>query len=384
MTEPLLPALAPKKSGRALSATTGRHLRKGLAVLVATLLCFVAGQAAIAELVPMEDVYPDRLDYDTVKDDTRNLIAPIREVKAFIDSNKLDDYVVMVGDSVGFGSPVAPKDSMSAQFRLFRQRSGEGPAVFNFAMPAMQLGDVYTVLLMLRDYGISTDRVLLNIRYASFVERNPDPPAVFWLKEELKAYDPEAFERVRPQLESNGYKAPEASMAKRFASMLVPPLSAVEYRDYLKQSLKLHWKGDSLATHAIGDIRTWTEKQGLKEYLMQPEYTRIMTDQPLKLDESSIDVYFLDRILGLIDKRKSLFYMGGVNPVLMREFVEKPGYKANLAAIEQMFRDRGVRLINYQGQLPHELYTDHEHFTPEGYRVLGERLWQELAGKGTD
>jgi len=48
--------------------------------------------------------------------------------------------------------------------------------VFNLFFKGTQLGDFYTMLFMLDQQAISTNRVILNVRYASYVPRTPYQP----------------------------------------------------------------------------------------------------------------------------------------------------------------------------------------------------------------
>lgn len=341
-------------------------------------------QFFIPYLVPMREVYHYRIDYDLTIAEPNNVDAALDQISREISSNPEDEYIVMLGDSVFYGSPGNSDQSPNAfmEQRALQDTETHIKKVYNLSLPAMQLGDLYTMLLKLDEHGISTDKLIFNIRYPSFMPREPWPPVVFWMQKQLKSTDPEVFAHVRPQLEASKYMLPD-TLYEKYKSIIYDELlhriPIYTYKDFLQKSwehLKLSWKGEPVPDDALGDPRPWYVKEGLKTYLESDEIVNSYTDQPFDFSENSLDVFFLDQILEHQQGKDTLVVMTGINQELMEHHVTKQGYKDNMEQIDRYFEDKQVRYINLEGRMDDALFSDHTHFTPEGYEELGNLLWE--------
>ncbi|KJS19441.1 MAG: hypothetical protein VR72_18490 [Clostridiaceae bacterium BRH_c20a] len=156
-------------------------------------------QFALYYIVPLDMVYGYRMDYELVKNNIHNIDTILEQISKEVKNKDLKEYVIILGDSVAFSGPGDSQQSIGYYLEeINREKNGENATrFFNLSMPAMQVGDIYTMLLKLDKYGISTDNVILNITYAGFVKRDPDPPIVFWFRDNLKNMDQEAMLKFR-------------------------------------------------------------------------------------------------------------------------------------------------------------------------------------------
>ncbi|WP_213583995.1 hypothetical protein [Paenibacillus sp. J2TS4] len=344
---------------------------------------FIILQFVVPLLVPSHEVYHNRIDYELTKSNLHDIDAVLDQIKRQISRNKSDNYIILLGDSVIYGSPGNSDQPVNVYMeQLARQTYGnEAPAIYNLSMPAMQLGDIYTMLLKLDEHKISTDRVIFNIRYASFVERTPWPPAVFWLKDELRKLDPETFAHIRPQLEATGYTGPEG-LYERYKHLLhedlLPKVSMFRYKDFIIKSVKHAYskaRGIPIPDDALGDPRPWFEKEGLEQYLKSDEIANSYSDMSFDLSEESPDVFFLNQIANHQQGTDTMIVLTGVNQQLMKDYVQKEGYKQNMSRIDRMMESFPFPYINLEGKIDDALFTDHTHFTAEGHEALGSLLW---------
>lgn len=338
----------------------------------------------------LSDVYHNRMDYTLMlnNNNMHDIDAVLEQVKRDIDRHDRTDYIVMLGDSVFYGSPGSSDQAVN----VFLQQKPGAPAIYNLSFPAMQIGDFYTMLLKLDKFGISTDRLLFNIRYASFVPRNPGPRSVFWLGNDLRKLDHEAYEHVLPQLKASDFKTPEDPyqyFQRALHEDWLPHLSLMRYKDYVRQDLQHLWlkvRGKPIPSDALDDSRTWHVKKAWQEsqgidygrFLQDPQLIASFSDKPLDLSENNWDVYFLNKMLEHQKGKKTWVVLSGTNHDLMKEAVEKPGYKANLQAIDRMMAGKDVVYVNLEGVMAGDYFSDHTHFTPEGNAKLADVLWPYL------
>lgn len=338
----------------------------------------------------LSDVYHNRMDYTLMLNNNNfhDIDSVLEQVKHDIARRKLNDYVIMLGDSVFYGSP----GNSDQPVNVFLQQKPGAPVIYNLAFPAMQLGDFYTMLLKLDRWGISTDKLMFNIRYASFIPREPGPKAVFWLAEDLRKLDPQAYAHVLPQLKSAGFETP-GNPYEYFQRALhedwLPHASLMRYKDYFRQKLHRLWlaaRGRPVPDDALDDSRAWyikkqwQESQGIDygRFLRDPQLVASFTDKPFDLSESNWDVYFLNKILERQAGKRTWVVLTGTNHDLMKAEVEKPGYAANLQAIDRMMAGRSVTYVNLEGVIDGDYFSDHTHLTPEGYAKMADVLWPYL------
>ncbi|MFK7695071.1 hypothetical protein [Paenibacillus sp. HJGM_3] len=326
----------------------------------------------------LADVYHNRIDYERVKSNLHDLDAVMQQIQKEIKRKKLQDYIIILGDSVLFGSPGNSDQSVN----VFMQEQPGAPAIFNLSMPAMQLGDYYVMMLKLKKFGISTDNLILNIRYAMFIERDPFPSPVFWLADELRGLDREAYDRVLTPLKNAGFKPPSTPFQwyKYFLHHVVlPKVGLFRYKDNIKLDyyhdyLKL--TGKPIPGDALGDSRPWFEKD-FADFMHDPQLLQSFSDKPFDLTENSPDIYFLNKMTAFQEGKKTLVLLTGTNHEMMKEHVNKPGYIANMQALNAYMAKQPFQYADLEGRIPDSLFTDHTHLTPEGYHRMADLIWQE-------
>ncbi|WP_127581485.1 hypothetical protein [Paenibacillus koleovorans] len=326
----------------------------------------------------LSNVYHNRLDYDKVKSNLHDIGAVMEQIQKEVKRKDLKDYIVILGDSILFGSPGNSNQVINA----YMEQEQGAPAIFNLSLPANQPGDIYTMMLMMDRYGLSSDNLILNIRYASFIERDPYPSAVFWLQDELRKYDREAYDRVLPQLKSAGYKPP-SSLYDRYKHMLheqiMPSLELFRYQDFIKKGINYNYKhlvNEPIPDDALGDTRPWKEKD-FADFMTDESLINSFSDKAFVMTEESPDIYFLNKMIAHQKGKRTLFLLSGTNHEMMSEYVTKPGYKMNLELIDRYMANQPVGYVNLEGRMSNDLFTDHTHFIPAGYEELADVIWTE-------
>ncbi|WP_129598214.1 hypothetical protein [Anaerophilus nitritogenes] len=336
-------------------------------------------QFGIPHIIPAQAVYEDRLIYDAVKNRPTNIEGVFEQVKKIIDQEHISDYVVILGDSVGFSSP-GPADSSIAHYLNEKaKKSGKNFRVFNLSMPSMQTGDIYTVLKKMDQYGISRDHVIINVIYAGFVGRYPDPPAVFWLKDQLKEVDPKTYEHIKPQLVAN--EKQEKFIQKTLKPMknnMYEKISIFKYKDYIQAYFQGKIKEIRGTIASNEDVNPWTEKEFLKDLLKEPMYQREFSDTPFVMDESNPQIYFLNKIIDFQRNKDTFIFLAAMNDELLEENVSKPGFQENMKRIDDYLKKQPIEYKNFNHTIDYNLFSDHIHLTPRGYKILSDRLWDEI------
>lgn len=330
-------------------------------------------------LVPLRWVYHYRMDYEILKHNMAGVDAVIEQIAAEIRREGLRDYVILLGDSVTYSGPGGPEQSVGYWLEQTGREAGRPLRVFNLALPAMQTGDMYVIVRKLQRRGVPLPRVAVNLVYAGFVARQPDPPAVFWLADELRRVDPEAWGRWREHLAANG-RVPPVTLPGLVNRHVLPRVALARYRDFVREgALGLR------RTQEVYDTRVWSDKPAL---LAQdpdgPELRRLFDPAPLDLGPDNPQVYFLERMTAALASsgqiQPPIFYISPVNPELTRQQTAHPGYRDNLSRIAAWFEGRPVGYADLSASLDQSLFADRLHMTPEGYRVLAGMLWERLDG----
>lgn len=353
-----------------------RLLMKALKYLLVYLLII---ELSLALFIPAQVAIGYRMDYPMVKDNLDNIDIILGKISQEVKNDP--NYIIILGDSVAFSGPGPSSQSLACDMQnLARGNGGNVPRIYNLSLPAMQCGDIYTMLLKLDKYHISTEHIILNVVYAGFVARNPDPPAVFWLKRDLQALDPASFQKVLPNLQANNYNE-KISWSAQTHRFLVEHIALFRYKDVLRQQIKdLAGRGGP-TQDSLGDNRPWYQKEGLSKLLQQPEYQQGFATQPFDMSPVNPQIYFLDKIMEHQRGTDTLVFLAGVNAALMHDKVSDPAYQDNLAQIDKYFQGKPVQYINFQGKIDPRLFTDHVHLTGEGYRHLARILWQKHTGE---
>lgn len=247
-------------------------LKKVLSYLIVYLLIL---QFGLPYLVPTDIIYDSRMNYDLVKDRITDIEPVFERVKAIIDREKLKDYVVIIGDSVGYSRPGPAHASLAYYLNQRAKREGKHFRVFNLSIPGAQTGDYYAILLKMKDYGISSDHVVINLYYSGFLKREPGPPAVFWLQRELQDMDPDVYQHVKPHLlanisEQEKHRGISSQIIRNVNDKLYENVSMLKYKDYLQVYFKdiiykLSGKAKPQET-----VLTWRQKPFLKQLFSFP------------------------------------------------------------------------------------------------------------------
>ncbi len=342
-----------------------------------TLLYLLIIELILPSLVPLDPVYKHRMNYEVVKNNTANIDVILDQIERQIKKQDLKDYIIILGDSVAYSGPGPDSDSIGACLEEYYLQKGQKRVVFNLAMPAMQVGDIYTMLLKLDEHGISTDRVILNLIYAGFSERKPDPSIVFWLQQDLARLDPVSFRHVKPQLEVNG-SIPKVGLVKKLNYYITNRLAIFRYKDLIKTDLQQQleeWTGKKI--EEVGDRRPWYQKEGLKELLDTPVYQKAFAVKPFDMTSGNPQIYFLNKIIQHQQAKQTLVFLAPVNPKIMDQ-VNDPGYKENLQRISNYFAQQKVQYLDFHGQIDQHLFSDHVHLIGSGYSFMARRLGEDF------
>ncbi len=336
-------------------------------------------QMGFSALMPLNLVYTYRMDYNVVKDNPANVGTTLDLIARDIRHKHLEDYIILLGDSITYSGPGGPYQSVS-RYMSDVAENGQLPPVYNLAIPAAQMGDFYTLLLMLDERGISTDHVILNLIYAGFVERDPDPPIVYWLEQDLRRLDPSAYQEITDDLaKSKENKGRPGHIDSFLEYEVYSKIPILRYRDFVRKAIEYRL---GAASQVIGDSRPWYKKPSLREDLQAYVYQRQFDPSPLVLNSSNPNVSFLDRI-ALHQTGKSLIvYMSPLNKELMRREVSSPGFVENSANLNGFLKGMAAALgfsyVDLTDSIPSGQFSDHLHLTSDGYRHLADILWTEV------
>jgi hypothetical protein len=326
----------------------------------------IALQVLLPQLVEFAPIYNYRIEYDLIKDRPENINIALKQIGKIIEKENLDDYIVILGDSVGYSSPGSATQSIG----YYMERR-----TFNLSLPSNQMGDIYTVLLMMEEYGISRDNVIINIIYSGFATRNPYPSPVFWFYDELKARDSEAYEKSVDLLVKNKKISEDEPIfsLEGFKKELYKKISITNYKDVIKAYF-LNKFGTVKNVVADEKGQTWKEKEFLVEMLKDPMQYRIFWDENFDMSDNNLQIYFINKIINIQQDKNTLFFLTPFNRELMSLVKETPNYDDNLELIEEYFIEKNQDYLDLTGKISYDIYSDHIHLIPEGYKKMAELL----------
>jgi len=340
----------------------------------------LAIQLILPYIIPLELVYQERLDYNLVKDNMESLDIALEGISHQIKSENLQDYVVILGDSIAFSGPGPSQASIGHYLQELADDSTAPARVFNLSMPAMQMGDIYLLLLKLDHYGISSDNLILNVDYKGFTERQPGPPIVFWLQDDLKYLDADSLDLVRQNLQAN-HKLPSSDLSASIHRFLWNYAEMFRYSAMIRKGLQ-HLAGSALGAapgdDSIGDARAWNQKPGLRQILEREEYQQEFNPAPFDMNKDNLQVFFLDKLVAHQQGKHTLIWLAGANQELMRPEVSNPGYLDNMERIDRYLAGQPVSYVNANGKIQDALFSDHLHLTAAGYQELARLLWENF------
>ncbi|MCG9969295.1 hypothetical protein L9W92_14825 [Pelotomaculum terephthalicicum JT] len=341
-------------------------------------------QLCLPYFIPANIIYDNRLNYDFVKNRTTNIDTVLEQVKIIIEKEHLKDYVVILGDSVAYSNPGPSDKSISYYLNEMAEKEERSFRVFNLAMPAMQTGDIYTMLLKMKQHGISNDHLIINIVYAGFVKRDPDPPAVYWLQQQLKSIDIDSYQKIESNLpassnnEEKGFNVFK-NIKTSINIFLYENISIFMYKDLLQLYFteKINQIRGKIPVETKS-VQPWYAKDFLPELLKQPEYRRDYADNMFEMDGNNPQIYFLNKIIELQKGKNTLIFLAAVNDELLYDDINKSGYQENLQRIDNYFKDKPVDYLNFYGKIDNKLFSDHIHLIPEGYYYLSKSLYKTI------
>ncbi len=349
---------------------------KGKVTLLFALLFFVGAQYAVSQYVTLDTVYKHRIKYQVFQKDKRTLEAVVDQIARTIRKEKLEEYIILLGNSVTWGTNESSEHSLN---RYLNELSTTDPThkqtVFNLSLPSMQAGDAYTLLLMLDKKNISTDHVMVGLTYSAFIDRSEGPRAVFWTGDDLRELDNSSYRKVKMQLEKGYYKHKSGWDYVEFAFVekALNQLPLYRYRTIVESNWELEKKGTDL----LGNPKAWYEKKVDPEKLKTPDYLNFFNPAPFVKDERNWGVYFMNRIIEHQQDKRLLVFMAGGNSELSEKEMSQPGYKENLEWVEQYFATSGTDFLQLHNEIDAKLFTDHVHLTKEGNQQLAQLIWQK-------
>ncbi len=369
---------------RRYTYTKMKKKRRSLYAIAFALLFFIAFQVAVNFYVNLDTVYKHRLNYNLFLKDQEMIEVVVEEMAATIKKKKLNDYIILIGNSVAWGTNESSEHSMGRYLTDISTSSDQEPvqAVFNLSAPSIMAGDAYTLLLMLEEHGIKTDKVMIGLSYSAFSKPNPGPRQVFWLGHQLRKLDPKSFADVLPHLEQNGfkYKTGWKNVEDNIIHATLDQIPMVKYKEVIPAS----WELKKAGTDLLGDPRAWHEKGFAESFLTDPSYLGFFNPEPFIMDESNWGVYFINRIVEHQEGKRTLFFVSGGNSELSKKEVTNPGYIANLEKASQFLasKGKGTQYLILQDRIDPNLFTDHVHLTKEGNEQLARFVWESWTGKG--
>lgn len=353
-----------------MEAKSSSHLQVVAWVLILLLLL----QVSLARVIPSQWIYNYRVDFETVKGDVAlGMRRAVELIAREVRQDPTRDYVILLGDSIAYSGPGAPTQTIAYYLEEWSKAEGHPWRVYNLGEPAMKAGDLYALLLLLKEHEIPLKRVVLDLTYFQFFPHPPGESWVRWMGDDLRRLDPVAWQ------EAHGAENPRPSVGERIASALLQHLTLYRYRDLIRTRLLTATR--LLESQEVLDVRPWTEKPYLHELMKEPIYQRYVDPTPFPMDRSNPGAVLMQRFLGQAREAQLLAFFSPVNQGLMAPWVNAPGYRANLARIDAFFAPEGARYINWESAFPSALFTDHVHLTPDGYRLLATLIGKRLLGK---
>lgn len=349
-------------------------------VILYFLVYMILIQMFLPKMVDSSIIYDHRIEYNLIKNRHENIRIALEQVDRVIRDEKLDDYVVLVGDSVMYSSPGSQEQSIGFYMEKIIQEDDKNIGVFNLSVPSNQIGDIYAILLIMDEYKISRNNVVINILYQGFVGRNPYPAPIFWFTDIIKEKDYEAYEHcfdlqvMNDKISTDG----EIGIVDGLKNSIFAKVSLMKYKDIMKAGLykKIYGINSSISE----DGKSWEEKDFLVGMLGEPTMYRIFSTKEFDMTEKNYQVYFLEKIMKLQEGKNTLFYMHPANKELLDKVNETSGYDENLELVNEYFHSREAEYFDMTGLIENSLYSDHLHLMPEGYRQLADEIVNITSG----
>lgn len=319
-------------------------------------------------LIPNEWIYQNRIEYTIFKNNPSiSYDLGIKQIKHEIEKNKLKNYILFLGDSVGYGTPCPSHQTIS--FYLEELLKDKNVKVFNLSQPSLVAGDIWVLLQKLEIAGINTDNIIINSSYLNYVLPETEDPleGIFWLKDDYVYMGYESW-----------YK-PDKTLYEKWKKMFLSTLTPIKYREVVQYHLK------KLFLNEQEPIPTsWVHKKDyLKTTLSSDEYKKYFSDKAINLNATHPIAYFLNKIISeRSTHEKTLFITSALNKTLIHNLSSKKGFIENEKKIDNFFKDKDVEYINLNNyEMNNELFSDHTHLLPEGYQIMAQVIYEENVSK---
>jgi hypothetical protein len=312
-----------------------------------------------------------RLNYDVFKDNVYAIEATVKAIKSDIKKDNLEEYIVFIGDSVGYGTPCPPDKNMSSYMNEIAVREKSNLRIFNICIPSSMFGDFYTVILLLEKYGISTDNLILNFSYWEISAKTP----AYWLKHYLKDLDTDSYNAM---VEAGHIKKESfwENIKSEIYHFMNKNIAIIGYSGFISNKIKNN--SNNLLQQPTTALKVWSEKPKLNKTLNLPENRWYYSDKKFNLSESNVQVYFLNKIAEIQKEKNTIVFMNAMNNELLAEATAKEGFKNNLTAIKKCFSDTGLNYIDYNNKVDYKYFSDHVHLLPDGYKFMAQDLWERI------
>jgi hypothetical protein len=295
----------------------------------------------------------------------------LKTIKKIINKENLKNYIIILGDSVAYSNPCPPENSIGYYMNSISKNEGKNIRIFNLAAPSMMIGDIYTMLKLLEKYDISTQNLIVDFCYWEFGVKNP----VFWLTNHIKDLEPEIYKTVvLPRQKGKGNLW--SNIKWRIISNLNSNISLLEYREFITFNLKK--KVNYFLHEATPTVSPWYKKSSLPSIMKNPENKWFYSDNPYTFDKKNPDIYFLDKIIEMQKGKNTVFFLSAMNEKLLGDGASKLGYIQNMNKIDAYFGSKNVKFVNYNKKIDYNLFTDHVHLIPQGYKFLAGDLWKRI------
>lgn len=340
-------------------------------LLIFVAILFIATQIFFAYAFPSRYVYNERVNYDVFKDNVYTFEQCIKKIRATIDNENLKDYIIFVGDSVGYGTPCPPDKTISSYMNLIAKKENKKTRIFNLALPSTMFGDLYTILLLCDKYGISTQNVILDF---SYWEINAKRPA-YWFNYYLKELDNDSYNKMvkMKYIEKESIWQSIKSQIQHWANNNIYLIS---YSGFTVNKIKS--KVNQLMREPVTQLKVWKSKPYVIESMKKQENRWYFSDAQYNFSETSSQLYFMNKIAEHQKGKNTIYFMTALNKELLPVETSKPGLKKNVKSINKYFEDKKLNYVNYEDKIDYSFFSDHVHLLPEGYKLVAGDLWNRF------
>lgn len=331
----------------------------------------IVSQLALNFLLPSRYIYNQRLNYDVFKDNVYSIETTVKALKSIIEKDKLENYIVFVGDSVGYGTPAPSDKTISTYMNNIAKKENSDIRVFNIGVPSSMFGDFYTIIKLLNKYDISTQNLIINFSYWEINAKTP----TYWFKHYIKELDTQSYNKMveTEHIKEDSLWQNMKSEIYQFANKNV---AMIGYSGFITNKIKN--KTNVLLKQPVTAMKVWSLKPELPDIMKQPANAWYYSDDAFDLSEDRPQMYFLDKIVEIQKDKNTLFYLNATNNALLPEATAKEGFQNNLAAINKCFSDRNLNYIDYNNKVDYKYFSDHVHLLPDGYKFMAEDLWKRI------